>query len=174
MRAALSVTAAAIATVVLALPAPALAGGPTRTQIARAIAKAEKSRSLWATINVCSVKRRGGEIGIRGQMPTLGFSSTLRMDIQLGSWSSTRKRFVAIDSSSAESSLSLGASSTGLQQKGTVFVYDSHPGLLDATITFSWTRGGKLLAQTTRRTTAGHRGVDYSKPAHYSAARCNL
>jgi len=174
MRAALATTAVAIATLVLALPAAALAGGPTRTQITQAVAKAEKSQSLWATINVCSVKRRGGEIGVRGQMPTLGFSSTLRMDVQLGSWSTTRKRFEPIDSSSAKSVLSLGSMSSGLQQTGAVFIYKFHPGLLDATITFSWTRGGKLLAQTTRRTTASHRNVDYSRPAHYSAAHCDL
>jgi hypothetical protein len=178
VRGGLTAIAVAVAVVVLvaALPAPALAGGPSAKQIRAAVAHAERSSSLWATINICSSrgKGRGGELGVRGQMPALGFSSTMRMTIQLGSWSEKHKRFVPIDGPTATKSLSLASSSSGMEQGGMAFGFTGSAGLLNATIDFSWSRGGRLLAQTSSPTTAGHRDADYSRPAHFSASQCRL
>lgn len=176
MRAALIATALAIATLVLTLSSPALASGPDARQIQQALTRAERSSSLWATINVCSAsgKGKGGVLGVRGQMPALGFASKLGMTVQIGSWSVRHRRFVPIGASSATSSLSLGSASSGLQQDGVEFVFRTTAGLLDARIDFTWTRAGRVLAETSRRTTAGHTDADYGRPAHYSAADCRL
>jgi hypothetical protein len=173
VRAALLATAAAF---VVVLPSPALAKGPSAKQIQRAAARAERSSSLWATINICSSHGtgKGGELGVRGQMPSLGFPATLRMTVQLGYWSQKHERFMPIPGSSGTSNLSVGSSSTGLEQDGVVFGFDDSAGLLDASVYFSWTRNGKVIAETDRITTAGHRDADYGQPAHFSASSCRL
>jgi hypothetical protein len=176
VRAAFTATAATIAALCVVLPAPALAGGPSAKQIHQAAARAEESGSLWATINICSSPGagQGGEVGVRGQMPSLGFSSTLRMTVQLGYWSQKHERFMAIPGPSAVANLAVGSSSTGLQQDGVVFGFNDSAGLLDASVDFTWTRGGRVIAQASRITTAGHHNADYSRPAHYSAGDCRL
>jgi hypothetical protein len=152
--------------------------GPTTAQIRKAIARAERSKMLWATVNVCQPAGKqaaqGGSVGIRGQMPTLGFASTLSMTIQLNRYSAKSKSFVALPYATAKTTVSPGAFATDLHQDGAVFPFGGPAGLLNATVTFSWTRAGKLLGSTTEQTTAGHRDAAGGRPAHYSAAQCRL
>jgi hypothetical protein len=140
------------------------------------VSRAEGSSSLWATINVCEPRGRGrgGEVGVRGQMPALGFAATLRMTVQLGFWSGRQERFVPIHGAHATSSLSLGSPSSGLQQDGVMYRFVNSSGLLNASIDFSWTRGGRVIGEASRITTGGHPDADYARPAHYSASHCRL
>jgi hypothetical protein len=176
VRSALLATAAVIAALSVTATAPALARGPSARQIHGAVPRAEQSSALWATINICSSRGTGtgGEVGIRGQMPSLGFSSTLRMTVQLGYWSQKHERFMAIPGPSAVANLSLGSSSLGLQQDGVVFGFNDSAGLLTAWVDFTWTRDGRVIAEASRITTAGHHDADYGQPAHYSAGDCRL
>jgi hypothetical protein len=172
MRAALVTTVLVAAVLVAAGSASAGTVGPG--QIARAVRRAEQSRSLWATVNICDSRKYRNDLGVRGQMPALGFSSTLYMVVQVNYWSQTQQRFLPIQSNLATTRLSLGSSANGLQQDGAVFPFSAHTGLLDATFTFIWSRGGKVIGQTVRRTTAGHNDADHGSPPHYSAARCRI
>jgi hypothetical protein len=151
---------------------------PTSAQIRKAVAKAERSTMLWATVNVCQVEGKqavhGGSIGIRGQMPTLGFVSRLTMTIQLNRYSATSKSFAALPYATAQTTVSPGVFAKDLHQDGAVFPFSGPAGLLNATVTFSWTRAGKLLGSTTQQTAAGHRDAAGGRPAHYSAAQCQL
>jgi hypothetical protein len=151
---------------------------PTAAQIRKAVAKAERSKMLWATVNICKTEGKqaahGGSIGVRGQMPTLGFASTLSMTIQLNRYSPKTKSFVALPYATAETTVSPGAFATDLHQTGEVFPFTGPAGLLNATVRFSWTRAGKLLGSTTQQTTAGHPDAVGGRPAHYSAAQCQL
>jgi hypothetical protein len=175
MRAALLTTVlAAVVLVAAGAGGTAFAGGVGSAEIARAVRKAEQSRSLWATVNICDSRKYRNDIGVRGQMPTLGFSSTLYMVVQINYWSQKQHRFLPIQSNLATTRLSLGSSVNGLQQDGAVFPFRAHTGLLNATFTFMWTRGGKLIGQTVRRTTAGHTDADHGSPPHYSAAQCRI
>lgn len=144
---------------------------PTPRQISQAVARAKRSANLWATVNICSA----GRVGIRGQMPTLGFASTLAMQVQVRYWSAAKRRFVPISASSASASLALGQHATGLQQDGEVFPFStkSHA-VLDATINFTWTVAGRVVGTAMRQTTAGHPGADYGSPPGYSAAQCAI
>jgi hypothetical protein len=152
--------------------------GPTAAQIRKAVAKAERSKSLWATVNVCQITGKqaayGGSIGIRGQMPTLGFFSTLTMTIQLNRYSAKTKSFARLPYPTAKTTVSPGAFANDLHQDGAVFPFGGPAGLLNATVTFSWTRAGKLLGSTAQQTTAGHHDAAGGYPAHYSAAQCHL
>ena len=172
MRAALVTTVLAATLLVAAIPASAGTVGPTR--IARAVRSAESSPSLWATVNICSSRRYPRDLGVRGQMPTLGFPASMFMVVQVDYWSASRHRFLPIQSNLATTRLSLGRASTGLQQDGAVFPFGAHTGLLNATVTFIWMRGGKVIGQTVRRTTAGHRDADHGSPPRYSAAQCRI
>ncbi len=153
-------------------------GAPTVAQIRKAVAKAERSKMLWATVNVCQANgkqaARGGNMGVRGQMPTLGFASTLSMTIQLNRYSAKSKSFVALPYPTATTTVSPGTFATDLHQDGAVFPFSGPAGLLNATVTFSWTRAGKLLGSTTQQTTAGHPDAAGGHPAHYSTAQCQL
>jgi hypothetical protein len=151
---------------------------PTAAQIHKAVASAERSTDLWATVNVCQATgknaAKGGSLGVRGQMPTLGFASTLSMTIQLNRYSAKSKSFAALPYATAKTTVSPGTFATDLHQDGAVFPFTGPAGLLNATVTFSWTRAGKLLGSTTRQTTGGHHDAAGGQPAHYSIAQCQL
>ena len=98
----------------------------------------------------------------------------MRMTVQLESWSAKTKRFLPISGSAAKSNLTAGSASSGLEQDGVEFGFNGHVGLLDATIDFTWTRGGRVLGETSRTTTSGHHDADYGSPAHFSASSCRL
>jgi hypothetical protein len=164
-----------VAVLTLAAAAPAAAKPPSPRQVARAVTAAEKSPSLWATINICNSRTHRNQIGVRGQMPSLGFSSTMSMKITLNAWSPTAKTFQAIDSPNAVDSVNLGSHSRGLEQAGAVFPFQKgETGLWNATIVFQWKRQGKVVGQTQRRTTAGHHGADFGSPPRYSAKQCSI
>lgn len=174
MRAALVTTVLAAAALVAVGAGGAQAAGVGPAQIARAVQSAERSRALWATVNICDTRRYRNDFGVRGQMPSLGFSAKLYMVVQVNYWSSKQHRFLPIQSNLATTRLSLGSSTNRLEQDGAVFPFSAHTGLLNATFSFIWTRGGKVIGQTVRRTTAGHRDADHGSPPHYSAAQCRI
>jgi hypothetical protein len=171
MRAALATTVLATAVLVAPSPAPAAASQP---KLAAAVRSAERSRSLWATVNICDTRGYPDSVGIRGQMPTLGVSASLSMTIQVDYWSKPKGRFMPIQSRTGTTTLALGNLSSGLQQDGAVFPFKAQHGLFSATITFTWSRGGKVVGQTQRRTTAGHHDADFGSPPRYSAAQCRI
>jgi hypothetical protein len=156
----------------LAAP-PAVAATPTPARMHAAVMKAEKSSSLWATVNICSSRRYRNDLGIRGQMPSLGFAAWLSMDIKLYYYSAPQRRYVPVLTRGTKL-VRLGRSSSGLQQGGALFEFSPHQPRLKAVITFMWRRSGRLLGQAQRTTTAGHHNVDYASPPHYSAASCTI
>jgi hypothetical protein len=166
-------TAAAILTAGLGSTAAAAAHGPTPGQIRRAVAGATRSSYLWATVNVCENHRKGGVMGVRGEMPALGFSATESMTIQLRQYDSRRRRYVSLGGA-ARQIASLGAIRTGVRQNGIEFPFDARTGTLDATVTFTWTRAGRRLAQVTRTTTGGHPSAAFGRPRHHTAPTCRL
>jgi hypothetical protein len=174
VRAALTtiILAATSAVAVPAGMATAAIKNPTPAQIRSAVSSAERSRSLWATVHICDTKRFPHTIGVRGQMPALGFSSSMLIDVQVDFFDTTTKRFAPVPKASMK--IPLGKVPNGLQQGGATFTFMPHTGLLEAKIQFEWVRGGKLLGSTTRRTTGGHKGADFGDPPHFSAAQCQI
>ncbi len=146
---------------------------PSQAQIRSAVRQAERSSSLWATVNICDSRRYPNMLGIRGQMPSLGFSASLSMTIQVNYYSARRRRFV-LDPRTVKT-VTPGRSTLRLEQKGATFgPFTPHAGLFDAVVQFAWWRSGRLLGSETRATTAGHPDADFGSPRHYSAARCRI
>ncbi|MGH2877134.1 MAG: hypothetical protein ACRDLV_12860 [Solirubrobacteraceae bacterium] len=147
---------------------------PTPRQIARAVAAAKRSDSLWATINVCDSGSYRNSVGVRGQMPALGFESTLSLTIQIEYWSRAARGFVGVPGSAATATEPIGRQSTGRQQAGAIFPFRAHAGLLAAIVTFTWSRDGSVIGQARRWTTAGHPNAAYGSPTGYTAASCRI
>jgi hypothetical protein len=144
---------------------------PTRKQIRTAISEAKRSHGLWATVNICNTKRDPHQVGIRGQMPALGFPARLTMTIRLSYWSVKLSRFLPVPKVAVN--LHLGMATTGFHQDGATFTF-TPPVLLKGEITFRWYQGRHLLGQTTQDTKKGVKGVDQSDPRGYSAATCTM
>lgn len=148
---------------------------PTTAQVRRAVTNAERSSYLWATVNICrSHLRRGGLVGVRGEMGALGFRSTLTMTVQLRQYDRTHNAFLAVKAPTATHTVTLGPLETGVHQDGAEFHYAADTGLLDATVTFTWTRDGHRLGEVTRTTTSGHHSAAFAEPTGHSAASCRL
>jgi hypothetical protein len=148
--------------------------GPTPAQIQAAVTDAESSAYLWETVNECQAKGAGGSIGIRGQMPALGFAATLSMTIQLRQYDKATDGYTAFTGGTGTRTLALGRFASHLHQSGAVFPFSANPGKVQASVTFTWARGGQTIGTVTEQTTAGHPQADYGTPAHYSAADCSL
>jgi hypothetical protein len=154
---------------------PALASsGPSSAQIRAAIAQTKQSRDLWATVNICTPHRKPHTVGVRAQMPTLGFPTWLSMQIQIEFWDKARQRFERVPGAGSARQLHLGSVTAGLEQGGYNFVFPAHAGLLRGTVIFRWHRAGRLLLTLSRHTSNGHPHADQAIPARYSAATCRV
>jgi hypothetical protein len=143
---------------------------PTRSQMLAAVRSAERSHYLWATVNICNTRRHPDAIGIRAQMPALGFAATLEMEFQIDQRSARRASFRPV--SGAKRSVSFGSVKKGLQQDGVTFSFPSHAGALRGTVKFEWRLGHWVLGRSTLVTTRGHPSANFGDPPRYSAARC--
>lgn len=165
----------ALLVVVLAVVAPPALGsasGPTPNQIKNAVHSAERSKRLWATVNVCDTRKHPHTIGIRGEVPALGFPATIAISIGVDFYSRTDKRFEP--DPNASKMIKVGTVSHGIHQRGITFRFAPHTGRLRGTATFSWTRRGKVLGSTKRITTPRHHDADFADPSGFSAATCMI
>jgi hypothetical protein len=167
----LAAGALAVSLTVLATPA-ALARSPTRAEVQAAVRRAERSPKLWATVNICNTRRHPRTIGIRGQMPALGFSASLYMNVTVTYWSFKQKRLVPVPGTNQR--IVLGTWARGLLQGGARFAFRPHSGLLSGRITFEWRRRGQQIGRTVRPTTNGHRDADFGDPRHHSSWDCRI
>jgi hypothetical protein len=170
----LAVAAAVLLVAAVGATAAAAASGPSQARIRAAIAQAKRSTALWATFNACTPSRAPAVVGIRGQMPALGFAAQLSVAIQVEFWDRATQRFVSVPDANARARLSLGSVTAGVQQGGKNFAFNAHAGLLRGTVTFRWKRNGRLLLALTRHTSGAHRNADQGMPRHYSAATCRV
>jgi hypothetical protein len=144
---------------------------PSAKQIKAALTKAERSNGLWATINVCSSPKHPNTIGVRGQMPALGFPATLQMVVRLGYYSVQTATFTPVPGPAT--TLDVGAATIGFHQDGVTFTIKP-PATLDATVKFIWRSGRKVLGSTTRSTVNNRQGVQQADPPGYSSAVCRM
>jgi hypothetical protein len=172
--------AAAIATA-LTLPMIAdAASGPSGAQIRAAVRRAEKSKDLWATINVCDVpvaKPSGyKQIGVRVQIPALGFSTRLYMTLGIQFWEGTHKGYVKTNVHYGPKTIGLAVDSP--RQGGYSFYFPRPPAggsyLIRGVATLEWRIGKKVLGRATRVTGGGYKNVDFGNPHGLSVPTCRL
>lgn len=151
--------------------AVATANGPSSHQIQAAVAAARRSPHLWATVNICDTRHHRHTVGVRAQMPTLGFGAHLSMIIQIDYWNATHHAF--LPDPKVKKLVRLGVVSYGQEQGGVNFRFPA-PGRFRATVTFHWIRNGRMLLDVTRYTSGGHHDADDGDPAHFSAGFCTV
>ncbi len=143
--------------------------GPSAAQIRAAVRRAEHSRNVWATVNICNTKRNRDVIGIRGQMPALGFQSVLVMDVQVYYLNSQTKKY--LPDPGVKEHVVLGSATNALHQDGASFRIVP-PANLEGRIDFSWELAGKVIGSTNRMTVRGVKRVQFADPRGHSAATC--
>lgn len=155
------------------------ASGPTGAQIRAAVRRAEKSTDLWATINVCNVpaaKPSGDkQIGVRVQIPALGFNARLYMTLGLQFWEGPRKGYVNTNVHGPET---IGLAVHSPRQGGYSFYYPKPPAgqtyLVRGSATLEWRISKTVLGRITRPTGGGYKHVDFGNPRGLSIATCTL
>jgi hypothetical protein len=153
--------------------------GPTLAQKIQASVKAaESSPDLWATVNCCGVctgLTGTDSVGIRGQMPSLGYTATESMIISVEYWNYDSSTFQPAD---VTQTVTLGQGTNGLHQDGVNFpITPPAPGsqfLVRGTITFEWTIASKVVGKVTRDTGHGYANVGYANPPGYTSGTCTL
>jgi hypothetical protein len=144
---------------------------PTAAQIRAAVKKAEQSKQLWSTVNICNTKHHRDTIGIRGQMPSLSFPSSLYMQVQVDYWNYAAKKFEP--DPGVNQLVTLGDPANQIVQGGATFKFKP-PALLSGTITFEWKLHGKLIGSKRSPTGNGHKNAKFGDPAGYSSSECNI
>lgn len=144
---------------------------PSAKRVSAALSRAARSPGLWATINICNTRKHPDTIGIRAQMPALGFATSMEMVVTLGYYTTATDSFKPLSSSSTP--LSLGEASSGYHQDGVTFKVKP-PAKLDATVKFIWSSGTKQLGTITRTTVKGRAGVQQGDPPGYSSNTCAI
>lgn len=144
---------------------------PTAAQVKKAVRTAERSNTLWATVNICGTEHHPHRMGVRGQIPALGFNAQLSMRISVQYYAKAKRRYLA--DPGMNKGLAIGSKKTGVHQAGYVFQI-STPAHLRAMVTFTWRRSGKAIGRTTKLTVPGIKHVDFSDPPGYSRATCTL
>jgi hypothetical protein len=148
---------------------------PTRAQISAAVQSAERSPDLWATINVCNTTQHPDYIGIRGQIPALGFTTHISMTVRVEYYDPARGRF---EPTTAIKSVDLGRATRGAHQGGVQFPFQAPAAgesyELRGAITFQWAIGRRVLARAIRHTKHGYQDVDFADPPGYSAGTCTI
>ena len=157
-------TAAAAATAATSPPAP------TPRQVQAAVRKAKRSTDLWSTVNICNTKSHPNTIGIRGQMPSLGFAAKLAMRFRVQYWNGTA--FTTVRGLSK--TIALGPVTRGVYQAGVGFPFAPHAGLLRGSVTFEWRLGNRRVGQDTRATRKGHPRADFGDPKGFSSGSCTI
>jgi hypothetical protein len=113
-------------------------------------------------------------LGIRGQLPALGFPTKMSMLVQVDYYVPADGRFEPDTSvPRVRIPLSKKAEATGLWQGGAEFSF-APTAVLSGTVTFQWKLGRKVIGQVTKLTAHGRKGVRHSDPPGYSTATCTI
>ena len=142
---------------------------PTPAQIKAAVNTAIHSKQIWSTVNICNSAHDPDTIGIRGQMPSLGFPSSLYMTVQVDYWNYSAMQFEP--DPGVTQTLSLGDPSNQIIQAGATFKFKP-PAVLSGTVTFEWKLHGKVIGSKRRATGGGHHDAKYGDPPGYSSNDC--
>jgi hypothetical protein len=162
----------------LALPSALPPGAAARSSQARRavnVGALLRSRLLWATIDICDPSDQPNTVGVRGSMPgDHQQHDTMYMRFRLQYMSAASKTWV--DLSKASGGYAPVGSGTSARQAGRSFQLNPVAGqpafTLRGVVNFEWRHGTRIVAQTTRTTSAGRQSLAGSDPAGFSAASC--
>jgi hypothetical protein len=137
----------------------------------------DRSRHLWATVNICDTELSPDTIGLRASMPGSG-RRTERMYMRF------RVQFKGPDEAWHDFTppgvhsefIPVGSARFKARQSGWSFPFDLSEGQrieLRGVVNYEWRRGRRVVRRATKSTTPGH-NVTVADPEGYSAATCSL
>ena len=136
----------------------------------------ERSRALWATVDVCSPSDQPSTIGVRGSMPGDRHSGDLlymRFRIQYQEPSS--HKWVNVAKGADSGFVKVGSASVARQDGQSFrFAAGGRAFTLRGYVTFQWRHGGSVLGTANKVTQTGHTSLLGADPKNYSAATCKL
>jgi hypothetical protein len=159
-----------VLTLILALVAPATAAAAKKPRTI------DKSRHLWATVNICDTKRNPDTLGVRASMPGSGKRrERMYMRFRAQFFSEVDNRWHNFTSGGTDSGwIRIGSARYKARQSGYTFPFALRSGQryeLRGVVKFEWRRGRKVVRRASKRTTGGHRTA-VSDPKRFSAATC--
>jgi hypothetical protein len=137
----------------------------------------DKSRHLWATVNICDTEQSPNTIGLRASMPGSGRKAErmwMRFRVQYKAADGTWKDFTSEGTNSGF--VPVGSARFKARQSGWKFPFEPEAGQrfeLRGIVNFQWRRGQKVVRRATKQTTPGH-NVALAEPEGYSAATCEI
>lgn len=136
----------------------------------------ERSRTLWATVDVCSPADQPNTIGIRGSMPGDGRSGdTLYMRFRVQYQEPTSRKWVDVARGGDSGFVKVGGAQVARQDGQSFrFARGGQAFTLRGYVSFQWRRGATVLGTIARATGAGHMSLAGADPKNYSAATCKL
>ena len=140
----------------------------------------QKSRHLWATVNVCDTERHPDTLGVRASMQGSGRKGE-------SMWMRFRVQFFDLDEQRWHNFTSSDGTDSGYirigrharykaRQSGFLFPFMPEVGdryLLRGAVEFQWRKGGRVVRNARETTTKGHRTA-LADPRNYSAATCEI
>jgi hypothetical protein len=139
----------------------------------------DKSRHLWATVNICDTKRSPDTVGVRASMPGSGRKGErmfMRFRVQFFSEEDNRWHNFASREGTDSGWIAVGSARFKARQSGFSFPFSLEQGQryeVRGVTRFEWRRGKRVVRRATKRTTKGHRTA-LSDPKGYSSATCVL
>jgi hypothetical protein len=155
--------------------APSVASG-AETKTAVPAHALDRSRELWATIDVCSPPDQLNTVGVRGSMPGDGQArDTMYMSFRLQYEDSATGKWIDLESAAAPVFVAVGTGKSA-RQAGRSFQLVPVAGkpafTLRGVVSFQWRRGTAIVHTVSRPTTAGQLSLAGAAPAGFSAADC--
>jgi hypothetical protein len=136
----------------------------------------ERSRALWATVDVCNPPDQPNFVGVRGSMPGDGHSGdTMYMRFRVQYREASSHKWVNVAKGADSGFVKVGSAGVARQDGQSFrFIAGRQTFTLRGYVTFQWRRGGSVLGTTNKVTQAGHSSLVGADPKHYSAATCKL
>jgi hypothetical protein len=136
----------------------------------------ERSRALWATVDVCSPSDQPNFVGIRGSMPGDGHKGdAMYMRFRIQYLQATNHKWVDVAKGADSGFVKVGSAGVA-RQDGQSFRFITGPQTftLRGYVTFQWRHSHNVLGTTNKVTQAGHTSLVGADPKNYSAATCKL
>lgn len=136
----------------------------------------ERSRALWATVDVCNPADQPNTIGVRGSMPGDGRAGdTMYMRFRVQYQEPSSKRWIDVAKGADSGFVKVGPAQIARQDGQSFrFAAAGQAFTLRGYVTFQWRRGKSVMGTLSKATGAGHRSLAGADPKNYSAATCKL
>jgi hypothetical protein len=136
----------------------------------------EKSKRLWATVNICDTKAHPDTIGIRASMPGSGIrKERMYMRFQVQFLKADDGRWHDLGAEGDSGFVGVGSAKYTRREGGwNITLSSQEPGTkfrLRGVVTFEWRIGDEVVRRARKRTRSGHSGPS-GDPKGYSAAEC--